>query len=111
VGTRNGPRHELGIREITNDGAVGGNHEPPGRTRERRHEHRGLRTFEYLEPGPRHRIVLDPLDSDVHGAAAADTEAEERILFEVVRGDHGFTCGDDPRSGCRDGWLEASSGK
>ena len=56
-------------------------------------------------------IVFQPLDMDVHRAAAAECQAPDRILFEVVFPDHRLAGLDDLRRDFSDDRLEASPGQ
>ena len=64
-----------------------------------------------MQPRARHRIVLDTLDPDVHSPGTPDTKPQQRILFEVVGGNHGETGGDHRGRSRGDRRLEAPAGE
>ena len=76
---------------------------------ERRDQHGGLGAFEHAEPLARHLVVFEPFDVHVNGAAAADAEAPDRILGEIVGHGDRFAGHDDVRGGVGNGRLQASA--
>jgi hypothetical protein len=63
------------------------------------------------EPVVGDRIVFQRLDIDVHRAAAAECEAPDRILFEVVCADHRLAALEYLRRDFSHDRLEASTGQ
>ena len=97
------------IGQPSDDVAGAANDHPARHAGERRDEHGGLPAFENRQPVVRDRIVADPLDADVDRAAAADAQAPDRILCQVVAHDDRVAGGDDPRRRLGDRRFQASA--
>ena len=97
AGTRDRPLLDDRIGQPSDDVARAANDHPARHAGERRDQHGRLAAFEHRQPLVRDRIVVDALDADVDGAAAADAQAPDRIVGQVVAHDDRLAGRDDAR--------------
>ena len=64
---------------------------------------------EHVEPRAGQRIAFDPLDANIDGSAASDTQTPDRIFFEVEADDGRLAGGDHTRRGVGNGGFEAAT--
>ena len=100
-----------GIGEAAGDDAAGADDHPSRDAGDRRDERGGFRALEDRQPLTRDRIVLEPLDEHVHGAAAADAQAPDRIVRQVIAHDGWRAGSDNARRGFGNRRLEATAGQ
>ena len=97
------------IGQPSGDDAGRANDHPPRHAGERRHEHGRVPALENRQPLARDRVVFEPLDADVDGAAAADAQTPDRVARQVVADDDRLAGGDDARRGLGNRRFQATA--